>query len=64
MTLDEAFHNTCLNCKTTLRWSGFKNYEFAAQCCEYLYKLTPRVMEYDYTVSKVKPEPPLFWHPV
>ncbi len=54
MTFNEATKELCLECKKPLNWSG----------CGYQYTLQPKSVEYELVISKVKPEPPLFWHPV
>lgn len=64
MTFAEAVKEHCLECKALLKWSGFKAFEYQARCCGYLYTLLPKSVEYEFVVSRAKPEPPLFWHPV
>jgi len=64
MTFENAVKEHCLECKAVLAWSGFKGYEYLARCCGYLYRLEPKVFEYDLVISRIKPEPPLAWHPV
>ncbi len=64
MTFAEAVKELCLECKQPLKWSGFKAFEYQARCCGYQYTLLPKAVEYEFTVSRAKPEPPLFWHPV
>ena len=64
MTFNEATKELCLECKKPLNWSGFKAFEYQAKCCGYQYILQPKSVEYEFVISKAKPEPPLFWHPV
>lgn len=64
MTFNEAVNEKCLECKKPLGWNGFKGFEYAAECCGYVYRLEPKVLEYNLVIGRVKPEPPLFYHPV
>ena len=54
MTLVEAMKQRCWECHKTLSWNGFGGYEHSASCCGFVYKLKPKVQEYDFEVSKTQ----------